>query len=130
MAVRLTRSIGGTCTRLLQSEQRWDVIPGAESPENENGDVTIPDDQGEANAADDSAVLTAETEAPGEAMLQGGVEGEQEVRKPDPVHEVCPDMEVKIADLGNACWVVREYFMRSKFFAELSKAAEHTDRMV
>lgn len=26
-------------------------------------------------------------------------------RKPDPVHEVC-DISVKIADLGNACWVV------------------------
>lgn len=26
--------------------------------------------------------------------------------KPDPVQEVCRDLEVKIADLGNACWVV------------------------
>jgi hypothetical protein len=28
-----------------------------------------------------------------------------EVKKPDPCHEVCPDLTVKIADLGNACWV-------------------------
>ncbi len=27
--------------------------------------------------------------------------------KKDPVVEVCPDLQVKIADLGNACWVVR-----------------------
>ena len=27
-------------------------------------------------------------------------------RKVDPVTEVCPDLQVKIADLGNACWVV------------------------
>ena len=24
----------------------------------------------------------------------------------DPVHDVCPDLKVKIADLGNACWEV------------------------
>ena len=29
--------------------------------------------------------------------------------RPDPVREVWPDMLVKIADLGNACWVVSEY---------------------
>ena len=27
-------------------------------------------------------------------------------KRPDPVREVWPDMLVKIADLGNACWVV------------------------
>ena len=26
--------------------------------------------------------------------------------KPDPVAEIAPDLQVKIADLGNACWVV------------------------
>ena len=26
--------------------------------------------------------------------------------KPDPVTEITPDLQVKIADLGNACWVV------------------------
>ena len=26
--------------------------------------------------------------------------------KPDPVTEIAPDLQVKIADLGNACWVV------------------------
>lgn len=31
----------------------------------------------------------------------------QHHRKRDPVTEVCPDLQVKIADLGNACWVVR-----------------------
>jgi len=27
-------------------------------------------------------------------------------KRPDPVREVWPEMLVKIADLGNACWVV------------------------
>ena len=30
-------------------------------------------------------------------------------KRPDPVREVWPDMLVKIADLGNACWVVSGY---------------------
>lgn len=30
-------------------------------------------------------------------------------KRPDPVREVWPDMLVKIADLGNACWVVSEH---------------------
>ena len=59
----------------------------------------------------------------------GGGEGEKEAANPmnvdlippqlpsqagkvvvDPVTEVVPDMEVKIADLGNACWVVSGRF--------------------
>ena len=83
---------------------------GAESPENENGDVSISNEQGEGSGpADDEGVTTAAAdEASGEAMLlQNAEEGEEQARKPDPVHEVCPNLEVKIADLGNACWVVR-----------------------
>ncbi len=30
----------------------------------------------------------------------------QSLRKVDPVFEVAPNLTVKIADLGNACWVV------------------------
>ena len=26
----------------------------------------------------------------------------------DPVHDVCPGLKVKIADLGNACWEVKK----------------------
>ena len=29
-----------------------------------------------------------------------------EIKKLDPVTEITPDLQVKIADLGNACWVV------------------------
>jgi len=31
-------------------------------------------------------------------------EGSAKKRKKNPVHFVCPDLQVKIADLGNACW--------------------------
>ncbi|XP_052827902.1 SRSF protein kinase 2 isoform X12 [Octopus bimaculoides] len=30
-------------------------------------------------------------------------------RRKDPVHEVCEDLKVKIADLGNACWVSHHF---------------------
>ncbi|XP_059171766.1 SRSF protein kinase 3-like isoform X2 [Physella acuta] len=30
-------------------------------------------------------------------------------RKPDPVHEICDDFPVKIADLGNACWTYHQF---------------------
>ncbi len=30
--------------------------------------------------------------------------------KPDPTKEVC-DMDVKIADLGNACWTVSNFLL-------------------
>jgi len=33
------------------------------------------------------------------------MENQAEVKKPDPCHEICADLTVKIADLGNACWV-------------------------
>jgi len=37
----------------------------------------------------------------------GSEEDTEEMKKlpMDPVNEICPDLEVKIADLGNACWV-------------------------
>ena len=33
--------------------------------------------------------------------------------KVDPVTEIAPDLSVKIADLGNACWVVSTYFVQA-----------------
>ncbi|XP_005103669.1 SRSF protein kinase 3 isoform X2 [Aplysia californica] len=30
-------------------------------------------------------------------------------RKPDPVHEICDEFPVKIADLGNACWTYHQF---------------------
>jgi hypothetical protein len=33
--------------------------------------------------------------------------GAETSSRTDPVHEICRDLQVKIADLGNACWVVR-----------------------
>ena len=35
----------------------------------------------------------------------GAVQTGAQAKRPDPVHEVC-DIQVKIADLGNACWTV------------------------
>ena len=80
----------------------------------------------------DARVGAAAVDADPEVVVgngDGGGEGEKEAANPmnvdlippqlpsqagkvvvDPVTEVVPDMEVKIADLGNACWVVSGRF--------------------
>ena len=44
--------------------------------------------------------------SPAASLTSGGTAGSQDTRKPDPVFEISHDLQVKIADLGNACWVV------------------------
>lgn len=36
--------------------------------------------------------------------------------KPNPVHDVC-DIKVKIADLGNACWVVSLNYLKENYYS-------------
>ena len=60
----------------------------------------------------DKAVTATENGACGPPTLDvaspssSGGSSSGEKPKVDPVHEVCPELQVKIADLGNACWVV------------------------
>jgi hypothetical protein len=45
--------------------------------------------------------------SPAASLTSGGTVGSQDTRnKPDPVFEISLGLQVKIADLGNACWVV------------------------
>ena len=44
--------------------------------------------------------------SPAASLTSGGTAGSQDTRKVDPVFEIAQDLQVKIADLGNACWVV------------------------
>ena len=44
--------------------------------------------------------------SPAASLTSGGTVGSQDTRKPDPVFEIALGLQVKIADLGNACWVV------------------------
>ncbi len=62
-----------------------------------------------------------------------------EVKKPDPCHEVCPDLTVKIADLGNACWVhhhftediqTRQYRWVLRFNGTLSRVGSVCQEMM
>ncbi len=57
-------------------------------------------------AEDSNSLLSVGSEG---ALSMGGSSTKQR-EKLDPVVEVCPDLEVKIADLGNACWVVSSLF--------------------
>ena len=52
-----------------------------------------------AGAGDEEAATSANSSPDGPAN--------KAVPKPDPVFEITGDLQVKIADLGNACWVVR-----------------------
>ena len=49
---------------------------------------------------------TEQHTSPAASLTSGGTGGSQDTRKPDPVFEISLDLQVKIADLGNACWVV------------------------
>ena len=49
---------------------------------------------------------TEQHTSPAASLASGGTGGSQDTRKPDPVFEISLDLQVKIADLGNACWVV------------------------
>jgi serine/threonine protein kinase len=42
-------------------------------------------------------------------LASGGTAGSQDTRRPDPVFEISLDLQVKIADLGNACWVTHHF---------------------
>ena len=44
--------------------------------------------------------------SPAASLTSGETVGSQDTRKLDPVFEIALDLQVKIADLGNACWVV------------------------
>jgi len=47
--------------------------------------------------------------SPAASLTSGGTAGSQDTRKPDPVFEISHDLQVKIADLGNACWVTHHF---------------------
>merc|ERR1711978_764518 len=67
------------------------------SPEEDKSEVTMRTESEE-----------REVEAGGAAALEAGgavLPQAEEARKPDPCTEVVSGLEVKIADLGNACWV-------------------------
>ena len=67
---------------------------------------------------------TAEHQAsPAASLASGGTGASQDTRKCDPVFEISGNLKVKIADLGNACWVVSTscyiFCTRDKVFAFL-----------
>ena len=48
--------------------------------------------------------------SPAASLTSGGTAGSLDTRKPDPVFEIALNLQVKIADLGNACWVVSSIY--------------------
>ena len=60
-------------------------------------------------ASDDRSLCNGEytSETSGDPSPSKENAAEHVPNRPDIVREICRGMEVKIADLGNACWVVR-----------------------
>ena len=75
--------------------------------------------------ADASAEASKDVAAAAAAAVEVNEDGEVvAVREPvrlDPVNDICPELEVKIADLGNACWVVSLVKLTSYSFVKNSK---------
>ena len=78
----------------------------AEAEDNKNGQENEDDfdeDEKVANSNNGPASAAAATPDPKQPLVLGS----NTENKPDPVTELAPHLSVKIADLGNACWVVR-----------------------
>ena len=74
--------------------------PATEKPPVQNGDSHVEEE----TKSDVMSVTSPETPSnPIAAMLSQVLT--EEKRKPDPCLEIVEDLKVKIADLGNACWV-------------------------
>jgi len=69
----------------------------------EGGDTPAAECQDE-NAADQSMRSISVSSEINDAV-NSNAHNDSKGLKPDPCREVCPDLQVKIADLGNACWV-------------------------
>jgi serine/threonine protein kinase len=57
------------------------------------------------SAADHSMRSISVSSEINETVAAANAHNDSQDRKLDPCHQVCPGLQVKIADLGNACWV-------------------------
>lgn len=96
---------------LEEEEPPSPVTPAATDPPVLNGDnheETAETAEGSAPEGEDMSVMSPETLHNPIAAMLDQVQTE-EARKPDPCMEVVEDLRVKIADLGNACWVQHHF---------------------
>ena len=77
---------------------------------NEGADKTESNGCQDGDAADGAAAGAGDEEAATSANSSPGGPANKAAPKPDPVFEIAADLQVKIADLGNACWVVRPHY--------------------
>jgi len=93
---------------LEEEEPPSPVTPAATDPPVLNGDNHEETAEGSAPEGEDMSVMSPETLHNPIAAMLDQVQTE-EARKPDPCMEVVEDLRVKIADLGNACWVQHHF---------------------
>ena len=79
---------------------------GSETQLHCNGHETVAEQNGDKNneAASNGTPPASRPQPP--ILTPASAASAAEIKKLDPVTEITPDLQVKIADLGNACWVV------------------------
>ncbi|XP_029642356.1 SRSF protein kinase 3 isoform X7 [Octopus sinensis] len=91
------------CNGQYESQKTKDC--NKNSSETENLNLAL-NEKMEQNSSEGNRVQTMNL---GSAGSERKSRDENVSRRKDPVHEVCEDLKVKIADLGNACWVSHHF---------------------
>lgn len=91
----------GTMENCTQDE--WNFVSGSGGAPSPDGPAS--------SAANNSSPVNGHKTRPMEGLddSKGSLKASASsasIRRPDPVNEIATDLQVKIADLGNACWVV------------------------
>ena len=104
---------GNICNGIKSSTNPVESTNKNGNPVNSNGCNFLENSPASPNTAPSTLANSSGAElqaSPAASLASGGTAGSQDTRRPDPVFEISLDLQVKIADLGNACWVVSTYF--------------------
>ena len=104
---------GNICNGIKSSTTPVESANKNGNPVNSNGCNFLENSPASPNTAPSTLANSSGAElqaSPAASLASGGTAGSQDTRRPDPVFEISLDLQVKIADLGNACWVVSTFF--------------------
>jgi hypothetical protein len=103
---------GNICNGIKSSTNPVESANKNGNPVNSNGCNFLENSPASPNTAPSTLANSSGAElqaSPAASLASGGTAGSQDTRRPDPVFEISLDLQVKIADLGNACWVTHHF---------------------
>jgi len=103
---------GNICNGIKSSTNPVESTNKNGNPVNSNGCNFLENSPASPNTAPSTLANSSGAElqaSPAASLASGGTAGSQDTRRPDPVFEISLDLQVKIADLGNACWVTHHF---------------------